>query len=208
MVRRSSGVKEFAELSGATICVTQGTTLEQNLADYFFTHQMRYDVVTFANAELAVQAYRARRCDAISMQRAALAARRVSMPKPEEHVVLTTAISKEPQAAVVRQGETRWRDLALWAFNVRVAAEELGISQANVAQMRASPAGPEMRRLLGVEGNLGRALGVSNSWAFDIVRLVGNHADVWQRNLAPIGLERGENSLWTQGGLMSALPFR
>ena len=207
-MRKASQIEKIKDLEGATVCVTQGTTLEQNLADYFSSHGMRYDVVTYASAEMAVQAYRARRCDALSMQRAALAARRMAMPDPQEHRVLADMISKEPQAAIVRQGETRWRDLALWAFNARVAAEELGVSQSNVAAMRGKARNPELRRLLGLEGNFGQALGLSNDWAYDIVRLVGNSADVWQRNLAPIGLERGPNALGSEGGLMSALPFR
>ncbi len=208
LVRKASGIRTVKDLDGATLCVTQGTTLEQNLADHFLSHGLRYDVVTFASAEMAVQAYRARRCDALSMQRAALAARRIAMPNPQEHEILGDMISKEPQAAVVRQGETRWRDLVLWAFNARVAAEELGVSQSNVRERRSAARSPEVRRLLGTEGHPGRPFGISDDWVYDILRLVGNSADVWQRNLAPIGLERGPNALWADGGLMSALPFR
>jgi general L-amino acid transport system substrate-binding protein len=169
---------------------------------------MRYGVVTYTSAEMAVQAYRARRCDALSMQRVALAVRRSAMPDPQEHVLLPDVISNEPQAAMVRQGESRWRDLALWAFNVRVVAEELGIDQSNVVQMRANARSPEVRRLLGVQGDYGKALGVRNEWAYDIIRLVGNYADMWRRNFAPIGLERGANALWTDGGAMRSLPVR
>jgi general L-amino acid transport system substrate-binding protein len=208
LVRRAAQVHRAAELDGATICVTQGTTLEQNLADYFASEGLRYGVVTYTSAEMAVQAYRARRCDALSMQRAALAVRRSAMPDPQEHALLPDVISNEPQAAMVRQGESRWRDFALWAFNARVVAEELGIDQSNVVQMRANARSPEVRRLLGVQGDYGKALGVRNEWAYDIIRLVGNYADMWRRNFAPIGLERGANALWTDGGAMRSLPVR
>jgi general L-amino acid transport system substrate-binding protein len=208
MVRKASGIARVADLDGATICITQGTTLEQNLADYFLAHGMKYDVVTFANAEMAMQAYRTDRCDALSMQRAALAARRTAMPDPAAHVILAEMISSEPQAAVVRQGDARWRDVVLWAFNVRVAAEEMGINQVNVDGARARGNSAEVKRLLGVQGNFGKTLGLRNDWAYDVVRLVGNYADMWERNFAPIGLERGANALWRDGGLMTALPFR
>lgn len=208
MVRKASGIAKVADLDGATICITQGTTLEQNLADYFLAHGMKYDVVTFANAEMAMQAYRTDRCDALSMQRAALAARRVAMPDPDAHAILAEMISSEPQAAVVRQGDARWRDLVLWAFNVRIAAEEMGINQANVDDKRARSGSAEVKRLLGVQGNFGKTLGLSNDWAYDVVKLVGNYADMWERNFAPIGLERSANALWRDGGLMTPLPFR
>jgi general L-amino acid transport system substrate-binding protein len=208
MVRRSAKVARAAELDGATICVTQGTTLEQNLADYFQANGMRYEAITYASAEMAVQGYRARRCDALSMQRAALAVRRSAMPDPAEHVLLPDTISNEPQAAMVRQGEPRWRDLAFWAFDVRIAAEELGVTQANVEALRKHANSLELKRLLGLQGDLGKALGVSNDWACDIIRQVGNYAEIWQRNFAPIGLERGPNALWKDGGLMRSLPLR
>lgn len=208
MVRKASGIARVADLDGATICVTQGTTLEQNLADYFLAQGLKYDVVTFANAELAMQAYRTDRCDALSMQRAALAARRVAMPDPGEHVILGEMISSEPQAGVVRQGEPRWRDVVLWAFNVRVAAEEMGINQANVDSVRARSSSAAVKRLLGTQGNFGKTLGLNNDWAYNVVKQVGNYADLWQRNFVPIGLERGANALWRDGGLMAPLPFR
>jgi general L-amino acid transport system substrate-binding protein len=208
MVRRAAKVARVSELDGATICVTQGTTLEQNLADYFQGEGMRYEAITYASAEMAVQGYRAKRCDALSMQRAALAVRRSAMPDPDQHLLLPDTISNEPQAAMVRQGEPRWRDLAFWAFNVRIAAEELGVTQGNVGELRRRANGLELKRLLGVQGDLGKALGVTNDWAYDIVRQVGNYAEMWQRNFAPIGLERGANALWKDGGLMRSLPLR
>jgi general L-amino acid transport system substrate-binding protein len=142
------------------------------------------------------------------MQRAALAARAAGFADRDAHVLLTEVISKEPQGPLVRQGDPRWRDIALWAFTARVAAEELGLNQRNVATVRASSRNNEVRRLLGVEGDFGQALGLSNDWAYDIIRLVGNYADVWDRHLTPLGLSRSLNALWSHGGLMAPLPFR
>jgi len=208
MVRRETGVRTATQLADATICATQGTTLEQNLADFFEAHDMRYTIVTFSDVDKAMDAYRADRCDAVTMQRAALAARAARLPDRHAHVVLTDLISKEPQGALVRQGDDRWRDIAVWAFNARIAAEELGVNQANVAEIRANSKNNEVLRLLGVHGNFGRSLGLSDTWAYDIIRLVGNYKDVWDRHLAPLGIDRYLNALWSEGGLMAPLPFR
>lgn len=208
LVRKSSGVKRVVDLAGATICVAQGTTLEQNLADYFHRHRLNYRPITYGDADKALEAYQANRCDAVTMQRAALAARAAGMTDRESHNILSDIISKEPQGPLVRQNDSRWRDIVLWSFNVRVAAEELGLSQRNVVQMRKTSRNREVQRILGVYGNYGSSLGLSNDWAFNVIRLVGSYEDVWRRNLAPIGLERGPNNLIGQGGAMFALPFR
>jgi general L-amino acid transport system substrate-binding protein len=208
LVRRSSGAARVADLDGATLCVTQGTTLEQNLADYAEHRRQHYDVVTFASVDHALDAYLADRCDAVTMQRAALAARAAGFADRDAHVLLSEVISKEPQGPLVRQGDDRWRDIALWAFNVRIAAEELGINQANVEAMRRTSRNNEALRLLGVQGDFGQSLGLSNDWAYDVIRLVGNYADVWDRHLAPLGLTRSLNALWSDGGLMAPLPLR
>ncbi len=208
LVRNRSGVQRVADLAGATICVAQGTTLEQNLADYFHRRRLKYRPITYGDADKALEAYQADRCDAVTMQRAALAARAAGMPDRAQHRILGEIISREPQGPLVRQNDSRWRDIVFWALNVRVAAEELGVSQRNVAQMRKSSPNREVQRMLGVYGNYGRALGLSNDWAFNVIRLVGNYDDVWRRNLSPIGLERGPNRLVSQGGAMLALPFR
>ncbi len=208
MVRKDRNVSKVVDLAGATICVTQGTTLEQNLADYFLSHQIDYEIVTFAGVEKAMQAYEQDRCDAMTMQRAALAARSAAMHRRAEHVILADMISKEPQGGLVRQDDPKWRDIAFWSFNARVAAEELGINQANVEKQLANPDNAEAQRLLGIHGDFGKTLGLSNQWAYHIIRLVGNYDDVWRRNLSPLGLPRGANALWRDGGVMIALPFR
>lgn len=208
VVRKSSGVTRVAELDGATICVAQGTTLEQNLADYFDSQGMHYTAITFADVDKGLQAYRADRCDAFTNERVSTAGRISNWPDRDEHLILDEVISKEPMAAVVRQGDPRWRDIALWSFNARIAAEELGINQANVDEMRRESQNREVQRMLGVQGDLGAALGLSNDWAYDIIRTVGNQEDLWNRHFAPLGVSRGLNRTWKDGGLLSALPFR
>ncbi len=208
VVRRDSGVRRVAELDGATICVAQGTTLEQNLADYFDARGLRYTPVTFADIDKGLQAYRSGRCDAFTNERVSTAGRISVWPDRDQHLILDEVISKEPMAAIVRQDDPRWRDIALWSFNAQIAAEELGVNQANVADMRRRSSNQEVLRLLGVQGNFGRSLGLSPDWAYDIIRLVGNYADQWNRHFAPLGVSRGLNRTWRDGGLLSALPFR
>lgn len=208
VVRRDSGVQTVADLDGATICVAQGTTLELNLSDYFDTHGMSYTPVTFADADKGLQAYQSDRCDAFTNERASTAGRIAGWPDRDDHVILTEVISKEPMAAMVRQGDPRWRDIALWSFNVQIAAEELGINQGNVDEIRAHTENAEAERLLGLHGDLGKALGLSNDWAYNIIKLVGSYPDLWERNFEPLGLDRGLNANWKDGGLHSALPFR
>ena len=208
LVRTSAEVTKVADLDGATICVTQGSTNEQNLADHFGAHGWKFVAVTFADMEQALQAYDRGRCDAVTNEQLSLAGRRSSLREPEDHIVLGEIISKEPIGAVVRHGDDRWRDIVTWALNVRIAAEELGVSQSNVDAMRAGSGNAEVRRMLGVTGAFGRDLGLSDDWAYWIVKLVGNYDDIWQRNFAPLGVERGLNELWSNGGLLAALPFR
>jgi len=208
MVRKRSNVKRAADLANATICVAQGTTLEQNLADFFDSEGLAYELITFADTDKALEAYQADRCDALTMQRAALATRSAGMRDRELHHILDETISSEPQGPLVRQNDSRWRDIVWWSFNVRLLAELHGINQANVETVRRESGNREVQRLLGVYGDFGGLLGLSNDWAYDIIRLVGSYADVWERNLSPIGLERGPNRLWRDGGLMFALPFR
>lgn len=208
VTRRDANVRRVADLHGATICVVQGTTNEQNLADYFAARNLDYESLTFSDFERGLSAYRSGRCDAFTTQRTGLAIRAMGWPDREDHVILNELISKEPQSALVRQGDDNWRDLVFWAFNARVAAEELGVSQANVEEMRAKSNNPEIQRLLGVTGSFGRELGVGDDWAYHVIRLVGNYEDIWERSFGYLGLERGPNALWTEGGLMFAVPMR
>ena len=208
VVRKDAGVESVADLDGATICIAQGTTLEQNMADYFNANGMAYTPVTFADIDKGLQAYYADRCDAFTNERLSTAGRIANWPDRDEHLILDEVISKEPFAALVRQDDPRWRDIALWSFNVRFAAEELGINQDNVDAIREHSQDAEIRRLLGVHGGFGEKLGLSDDWAYHIIKLVGNYNDLWERNFAPLGVKRGLNASWKDGGLHSALPFR
>jgi general L-amino acid transport system substrate-binding protein len=208
LVRKDSGIRKVTDLDGATICIAQGTTLEQNLADYAIAHGIRYEALTFADIDKGLQAYHSDRCDAFTNEAASTAGRIRQWPDRDQHLILDEVISKEPFGPVVRQDDPRWRDIALWSFNAVVAAEELGITQANVDHMRAESQNAEVQRLLGVTDAFGEKLGLSNDWAYHIIKLVGNYADQWERNFTPLGLARGVNATWQDGGLHSALPFR
>ena len=208
VVRRASGVARIADLEGATVCVAQGTTNEQNLADYFRARRMKYSIVTFADVERGLNAYLSDRCDAFTTEVFSLAGRVVALRDPGEHVILGEVISKEPFSGLVRQGDPRWRDIVFWAFNSRVAAEEFGLNMANVADVRATTEDAEIRRFLGAEGGFGEKLGLRDDWAFQIVAQVGNYGEVFDRHFAPLGLQRGLNALWSNGGLMIAMPYR
>ena len=208
LTRREFGATKIADLDGATICIQQGTTSEQNLADYFSENGLRYTALNFTDYKQALLAYWMGRCDAITEDRIGLAFRLNASTEKEKHVLLADQISKEPQAAIVRQGDARWRDILFWSFNVRIAAEELGINMANVEQARASSSSIEVQRLLGVVDNFGAKLDLTNDWAFNIIQQVGNYQDMWERHFTPYNLERGINNLWTNGGAMYAVPFR
>jgi general L-amino acid transport system substrate-binding protein len=206
-VRRSANIKSVKELDGASICVAQGTTNELNLADYFRTRGLKYEVVAFENIDDVVKAYEKGRCDALSTDVSQLVSYRSKMVNPEEHVVLPEVISKEPIGPWVRQGDDQWFDLVRWTLFAVINAEELGVTQENVSEMLKSQ-NPEIRRLLGQEGKLGEALGLANDWVARIVRHVGNYGESFDRNLGKIGVPRGANNLWTKGGLQYAPPIR
>ena len=206
-VRRSANIKSVKELDGASICVAQGTTNELNLADYFRTRGLKYEVVAFENIDDVVKAYEKGRCDALSTDVSQLVSYRSKMVNPDEHVVLPEVISKEPIGPWVRQGDDQWFDLVRWTLFAVINAEELGVTQENVSEMLKSQ-NPEIRRLLGQEGKLGEALGLANDWVARIVRHVGNYGESFDRNLGKIGVPRGANNLWTKGGLQYAPPIR
>ena len=192
-VRRSADIKSVKELDGASICVAQGTTNELNLADYFRTRGLKYEVVAFENIDDVVKAYENGRCDALSTDVSQLVSYRSKMVNPDEHVVLPEVISKEPIGPWVRQGDDQWFDLVRWTLFALINAEELGVTQANVSEMLNSQ-NPEIRRLLGQEGKLGEALGVANDWVARIVRHVGNYGESFDRNLGKIGVPRARTT--------------
>ncbi|MBE9606153.1 amino acid ABC transporter substrate-binding protein [Acetobacteraceae bacterium H6797] len=208
MVKASSGVKSAKELDGATICVQPGTTTEQNLTDWARSANIKFTPVVIERLEELVSAYVSGRCDAYTTDTSGLAATRSAQPNPAEHVILPEVISKEPLGPLVRHGDQRWADLVRWVHFSMVSAEEFGITSQNVDQAKASDNRPDVQRLLGRNGDLGQMLGVSNDWAANIIKKVGNYGEVFDRNLTPIGLQRGPNALWTKGGLQYAPPAR
>ncbi len=211
MVRKSLNISSVNQLDGASICLAQGTTSELNIADYFRSRNLKYTIVTFADLDEARRAYEEGRCDAWSNDLGSLAARGLALKNRDEHVILPDAISKEPIAPMVRQGDDQWADDARWTFDALIAAEELGVTSQNVDQMKASSSSPEAKRLLGVEDNLGQKNGLSADWAYNAIKQVGNYAEIFDRHLGPktrLGMSRGRNALWKDGGLLMAPPFR
>ena len=208
LVKTESGITSARQLDGATICLLPGTTNELNVADYFRTHNMRFTPVIMDNVEELRAAFLSGRCDSYSTDASALATYRASHgANASRFLVLPDIISKEPLGVAVRKGDWRFFDMARWAHFAMVTAEELGIDSRNIDSFANSP-NPDVQRFLGRSGDLGQAMGMSNDWAAQIVRQVGNFAEVWDRNLAPLGIQRGVNALWTKGGLQYAPPLR
>ena len=210
MVRNDLGVTSATELDGASVCIQTGTTTELNLADYFHTNGMKYEAVTIETNEEARQNYSEGRCDVYTTDASGLAATRSTFSDPENHAILPEIISKEPLGPATRHGDDQWSDIVTWVLNATVTAEEKGVTSENVDDMKSSN-DPEVLRLLGVEGNQGAELGLSADWAYNIIKSVGNYGEIFERNIGvntPIGLERGLNALWTDGGLQYSPPFR
>lgn len=209
MVKTSLGVRTARELDGATICVQPGTTTEQNLTDWSRANRVRFTPVVIERVEEVVGAFVAGRCDAYTTDVSGLAATRSVQPRPADYTILPDVISKEPLGPLVRHGDQRFSDLVRWVHFGLVAAEEFGITAANVQQMAANDARPEVQRMLGRNGDLGRMLGVDNAWLVNVIRAVGNYGEVFERSLTPIGIQRGPNAQWTTpGGQQYAPPFR
>jgi general L-amino acid transport system substrate-binding protein len=210
MVRKDLGVSSAMELAGAAVCTNTGTTTELNLADFFRSHDMEYEVVAFEKADEVVAAYDAGRCDVYTTDSSGLYAQRLKLTNPDEHIVLPEIISKEPLGPTVRQGDDQWMDIARWTLNAMINAEELGVTSENIDEMMSS-SNPEIKRLLGVEGSFGEAIGLENDWAVKAIKAVGNYGESFNRNVGPdtpLGIARGLNALWTDGGLQYAPPIR
>ena len=212
MVKKELGVKSALELNGASVCVQAGTTTELNLADYFRSNNMDYKPVVFEAKEEADAAYNAGRCDAYTTDASGLYSIRLKMANPDDHTVLPEIISKEPLGPAVRQNDSRWFDIVSWAHYATVAAEEFGITQANVDEMKSSD-NPDIKRFLGeeAESTIGADLGLPKDWAVQIVKAVGNYGEIFERNVgqgSPLKIDRGINAQWTKGGLQYAPPIR
>lgn len=211
MVRKALGVADAKGLNGASICVTQGTTTELNLADYFRTHGLKYEGIAFATNEEGVKALEAGRCDAFTTDSSGLAAERLKFAKPDDFTILPELISREPLGPAVRRGDENWFALVRWAHYAMINAEEFGVTKANVDEQLKSSTNPEVRRLLGADGKFGEALGLTNDWAYRIVKHVGNYGEAFERNVGSgsrLQLKRGLNDLASRGGLQYPYPIR
>jgi general L-amino acid transport system substrate-binding protein len=211
MVRSEVGAETLEDLEGATICVQSGTTTELNLTDRMRELGVTIETLVFTEIDDTYNTYEAGSCDAVTSDRSQLVARRSVFENPDDHVILDEVMSKEPLGPVVPLGDDQWFNVVKWAVYATIAAEEEGITQANVADEAATSENPVVRRLLGAEGDLGTLLGLENDWVVGVITAVGNYGEIYDRNLGPdtpIGLERGLNNLWTEGGLLYAPPYR
>ena len=211
MVNASLGAASIEDLAGATICVQSGTTTELNLTDRMRELGIEYTPNVFADIDPTYAAYAEGACDAVTSDRSQLVSRRTSLEDPDAHVILDDVLSKEPLGPVVPLGDDQWFNVVKWTVYATIEAEELGITQANVEEMAATSENPVVRRLLGVEGDLGPLLGLEADWVVNVILAVGNYGEIYDRNLGPgtpFNLERGLNSLWTEGGLLYAPPYR
>jgi general L-amino acid transport system substrate-binding protein len=210
MVRKKLGVASAKELNGASVCTQQGTTTELNLADFFRSNNLKYEVVAFATADETFKAYDSGRCDAFTTDASGLYAERNRASNPDEHIVLPEIISKEPLALAVRHGDNQWGDIVRWVHYALVNAEELGLTKANIDQQGKAD-NPEIKRFVGTEGKFGETVGLTNDWAVRIIKHVGNYGEIFERNIgesSPLKIKRGINALWTKGGLQYGIPIR
>ncbi|MGV6803361.1 MAG: amino acid ABC transporter substrate-binding protein [Ruegeria sp.] len=211
MVPKALGVSSAKELDGATVCIQTGTTTELNLADFFRSNNISYEPVPIETNAEAQQQYLAGACDVYTTDASGLAATRATFENPGDHVLLPEIISKEPLGPLVRHGDNEWGDVVRWTLNALISAEELGITSANIDEMAAGTDNPEVNRILGSEGTLGEMLGLDAEWAKRAIKAGGNYGEVFAKNIGeetPIGLARGLNAQWTDGGLLYSPPFR
>jgi general L-amino acid transport system substrate-binding protein len=208
MVRKSLNVAHVKELNGATVCVLTGTTLELNIADYGRANNVKINTLLFEKPEEAFAAAEAGRCDAYTDDGGSVAAARSAMKNPKDWIILPELISREFLGSLCRQGDERWSILVKWVHYAMLEAEVLGITQANVDQIKASATNPEVRSFLGLENDYGKFLGVDNNWAYNIVKAVGNYGENYDKYFGPLELPRGWNNLYNNGGLQYPLPWR
>jgi general L-amino acid transport system substrate-binding protein len=214
MVKKDSGIKSALELKGATVCVLTGTTTELNLADFNRINNLSIQAVTFEDNNVRDDTFSNGGCDAITNDKSSLASTRAKFPNPGDFVVLPETISKEPLGPMVRQNDSQWADVVKWTVYTLIAAEEFGITSQNIDQIRGGTTNPEIKRMLGLEGNLHEGLGLSKDWAYNIIKQVGNYGEVYEAYMGSgklgIGIPRdgSQNALWGKGGMMFSIPFR
>ena len=211
IVPKEFGIKTAKELDGATVCVQSGTSSEKTLADYFNSHKMSYKTVVFDTTEATQSAFLSGRCQVYTTDMSDLAGMRTLAQDPSKYEILPEVISKEPLGPAVRRGDDEWFQIVRWSFNAMIEAEELGVTQANVDQMKASSTSPNVQRLLGKSDDMGKLIGLDKDWSYRIIKQVGNYGESWNAYFGPktpLNLPRGLNRLWTDGGLMYAMPIR
>jgi general L-amino acid transport system substrate-binding protein len=210
MVKKSLKVNSALELSSASVCVQTGTTTELNLADYFKSNNMKYEVIAFGTLEETIKAYESGRCDVYTTDMSGLYASRLKLANPADHVVLPEIISKEPLGPMVRHGDDQWFDIVKWTLFAMINAEEMGVTQKNVDEMAKSDK-PDLKRAFGTDGNFGEQLGLTKDWFSRIVKAVGNYGESFDRNVgagSKLQIARGVNQLWNKGGIQYAPPIR
>jgi general L-amino acid transport system substrate-binding protein len=212
LVRKDSKIGSLKDLAGGTICMLQGSTHEMNLADYMKQHSINFNIVLLDTTDVLIKTMLSNRCDAASSDSSNLASiRGAGVPNPDDFVILPDRISKEPLGPMVRRADDQWLDVVRWSMMAMLEAEELGITSANADQMLAESPNPTVQRLLGKTGDFGKLMGVDNAFALNIIKQVGNYGESYERNVgkgSSLKLDRGPNALWTNGGLMYAIPFR
>jgi general L-amino acid transport system substrate-binding protein len=211
MVKQDSGIETLEDLQGKSICVQTGTTTEQNLADQMGKREISYSPLVFEDADITFATYAEGRCEAVTTDRSQLVSRRSILPEPDNHVILEETLSKEPLAPAVTNGDSPWFDVVKWSVYSLINAEELGVTSDNVEKLAQTSENPEVARFLGTEGDLGTGLGLSNDFTVNVIKNVGNYGEIYERHLGEnteFNLPRGQNALWTEGGLLYSPPFR
>lgn len=208
MVKKSSKISRAAQLNGATVCVQPGTTTELNLTDYFRVKRMNFKPVVIAELNQIEQAFFAGRCDVYTTDISGLAATRRKAPNPDEYMILPDAISKEPLGPMIRRGDWEFFNTVRWTLFGLIEAEEYGVTSANVDKLKAESKDPQIQRIVGTSGDVGKGLGFDNDWLVRVLKSVGNYGEMYTRNIGPLGIERGQNALWKDDGLMYAPPIR
>ncbi|AMK11529.1 MAG: amino acid ABC transporter substrate-binding protein [Pseudodesulfovibrio sp.] len=211
MVKKSLGVDKATDLNGASVAVVSGTTSELNVADFARANNIKLETVVFESKKEAFNAYVAGRADAFTTDVSQLASLRAGAADPDEHIILPEVFSKEPLSPFVRHGDQQWKDLVTWILFGLIEAEEKGITQANVLEVKAKSTDPVVQRMLGASGDVGSFLGLDNDWLVRAIQAVGNYGEMYDRNFGPksaLKIPRGHNNLWTKGGLIYAMPIR
>ena len=210
MVRKAANINSAKKLNNVKVCLETGTTTELNLRDYFNANKLKYEQIGFTKSDDAVAAYDAGRCEVYTTDKSGIAANRTKTKNPADHIILPETISKEPLGPVVRGNDENWVNIARWTLNVMIEAEEYNVTKTNIDSLK-STADPVIKRLLGLEGDLGKNLNLDNNWSYNIVKLVGNYGESYEANVGtktPVNLPRALNASWRKGGILYAPPVR